>query len=84
VRVLKLAALDVTTFRRLVGAVEAHATEEHARRISVRCQTAHRGAYSALLEAGYRVHWTDLRMTLDGHDEIAAADGGIVLSNWEI
>jgi predicted N-acetyltransferase YhbS len=84
VRVLKLAALDVTTFRRLIGAVEAHAAEEHARRISVRCQTAHRGAYSALLEAGYRVHWTDLRMTLDGHDEIAAADGGIVFSNWEI
>jgi hypothetical protein len=47
-------------------------------------QTAHRTAYTALLETGYRVHWTDLRMTLDGHDEVVPADGGIVFSNWEI
>lgn len=84
VRVLKLAALDLPTFRRLIGAVEAHASEEDARRVSVRCQTAHRTAYTALLETGYRVHWTDLRMTLDGHDEAVPAAGGIVFSNWEI
>jgi len=84
VRVLKLVALDLPTFRRLVVGVEAHATEERARRVSVRCQTAHRTAYTALLQAGYRVHWTDLRMTLDGHEEMAPADGGIVFSNWEI
>jgi predicted N-acetyltransferase YhbS len=84
VRVLKLAARDLPTFRRLVGGIEAHAAEEHARRISVRCQTAHPTAYTALLETGYRVHWTDLRMTLDGHDERAPAGGGIVFSNWEI
>jgi predicted N-acetyltransferase YhbS len=84
VRVLKLAARDLPTFRRLVGGIEAHAAAEDARRISVRCQTAHRTAYTALLETGYRVHWTDLRMTLDGHDERAPAEGGIVFSNWEI
>jgi putative acetyltransferase len=84
VRVLKLAALNLPAFRRLIGAVEAHASEEDARRVSVRCQTAHRTAYTALLESGYRVHWTDLRMTLEGHDEVVPAEGGIVFSNWEI
>ena len=84
VRVLKLAARDLPTFRRLVGGIEAHAAEEDARRISVRCQTAHPAAYAALLQSGYRVHWTDLRMTLDGHDERAPEGGGIVFSNWEI
>jgi ribosomal protein S18 acetylase RimI-like enzyme len=84
VRVLKLVAVGLPAFQRLIRAVEAHAVEEHARRVSVRCQTAHRTAYTAMLDAGYRVHWTDLRMTLAGYDELAPADGAIVFSNWEI
>jgi hypothetical protein len=30
------------------------------------------------------VHWTDLRMTLEGSGEELARDGGVVFSNWEI
>ena len=71
-RVLKLVARDLETFRRLVRAVESDAAEVRARRLAIRCQTAYRDAYSTLVEAGYRVHWTDLRMTLDGKAERAA------------
>jgi GNAT superfamily N-acetyltransferase len=84
VRVLKLVASDVPALRRLVEAVEAHAWRQKARRVSIRCQTAYRDAYGALLESGYRVHWTDLRMTLDGKTETPACGEGVVFSNWEI
>ncbi|MGH7560702.1 MAG: GNAT family N-acetyltransferase [Gemmatimonadales bacterium] len=84
VRVLKLVADDLPTFRRLLGAVEAHAAEERARRLGIRCQTAFRDAYAALVDAGYRVHWTDLRMTLDGRGELPPRNGAILFSNWEI
>jgi GNAT superfamily N-acetyltransferase len=83
-RVLKLVARDLASFRRLVQAVEAHAVEEGARRLAIRCQTAYPEAYSALVEAGYRVHWTDLRMTLCGREERPAVGAGVVFSNWEI
>jgi predicted N-acetyltransferase YhbS len=83
-RVLKLAAKNLGAFRRLLEALEASAWKSHARRIAIRCQTAYREAYGALLDAGYRVHWTDLRMTLDGNAEEIARDGGVVFSNWEI
>jgi hypothetical protein len=49
----------------------------------VRCQTEFASAYLRLLSRGYRVHWTDLRMTLDGFEQ-RSPDGGIVMSNWEI
>ena len=84
VRVLKLVARDLGVLRKLVDAVESGARQVKARRVSIRCQTAYRAAYSALLEAGYSVHWTDLRMTLAGKDETMPRDGGVVLSNWEI
>lgn len=83
-RVLKLVAGSPAVFRRLLAAVETHARQEGARRLGVRCQTAFREAYAALIAASYRVHWTDLRMTLEGHEETAPADEGIVFSNWEI
>lgn len=83
-RVLKLVARDLVTFRRLVRAVEADAAEARARRLAIRCQTAYRDAYAALVDAGYRVHWTDLRMTLDGKAERAARGDGVMFSNWEI
>ena len=83
-RVLKLAARELDAFRRLLGALEATAAGVHARRIAIRCQTAYRAAYGALLDAGYRVHWTDLRMTLEGRAEGRVANGGVVFSNWEI
>jgi GNAT superfamily N-acetyltransferase len=84
IRVLKLAAKNLSAFRRLLSALEASAWSVHAKRIAIRCQTAYRDAYGALLEAGYRVHWTDLRMTLDGKREESPPGEGILFSNWEI
>ena len=52
------------------------------RRVAVRCQTAQPEAYLHLIGHGYRVHWTDLRMTLRGRGEPVPA--GVVMSNWEI
>jgi len=52
------------------------------RRIAIRCQSRFQEAYSWLLEQGFRVHWTDLRMTLRGFAEPPPA--GVLLSNWEI
>jgi hypothetical protein len=36
-----------------------------------------------VVEAGGRVRWTDLRMTLDGYPARRSGDA-VVLSNWEI
>lgn len=84
VRVLKLAARDLASFQRLIAALGADAWAVRGRRVTIRCQTAYHAAYGALLNAGYRVHWTDLRMTLDGKAEGTARNGGVVFSNWEI
>ncbi len=83
VRVLKLVAREGAAFRELIRAVEAAGWARGARRVAIRCQTAYREAYGALLELGYRVHWTDLRMTLDGAEQ-ETGNGAVVFSNWEI
>lgn len=83
-RVLKLVARDLGAFGRLIQAVEGAARHAKAHRVSIRCQTANGSAYGALLDAGYAVHWTDLRMTLAGKDEVAPRDGAVAFSNWEI
>lgn len=83
-RVLKLVARDLDAFRRLIPAIERDAVGAGARQASFRCQTAYTSAYEVLLDAGYLVHWTDLRMTLAGKPELPAKDGGVVFSNWEI
>jgi len=82
-RVLKLVARDLEVFRRLLAALECHAWESGARRVALRCQTAYQPAYGALVDAGYRVHWTDLRMTLEGKGEGMPGEA-VVFSNWEI
>ncbi|HEX9895384.1 MAG TPA: GNAT family N-acetyltransferase [Gemmatimonadales bacterium] len=82
-RVLKIAARDLPAFRALLETLERDAADLKAHRISLRCQTAFSEAYAALLDAGYRVHWTDLRMTLPGATERITGPG-IVMSNWEI
>jgi predicted N-acetyltransferase YhbS len=84
IRVLKLAARDASAFGQLLCALEGSAWNARARRIAIRCQTAYHASYAALLEAGYRVHWTDLRMSLDGKREPLARHGGVLFSNWEI
>jgi len=83
IRVLKVVATDFDVFAALLQAVVAEAAKRGLRRVAVRCQTAYRRAYSDLLASGFRVHWTDLRMELDGHEERLPANG-VVLSNWEI
>ena len=82
-RVLKLAAVDDEAFDRLLEAVQGVAHRERVRRVAIRCQTAFADAYLRLVAHGYRVHWTDLRMSLHTHPEPPPA-AGVVLSNWEI
>jgi ribosomal protein S18 acetylase RimI-like enzyme len=83
IRVLKLAALDSAALAELVDRVVREAMARGLRKVTLRCQTAYRAAYRLFLELGFRVHWTDLRMTLDGYEEPMIADG-VVFSNWEI
>jgi GNAT superfamily N-acetyltransferase len=83
-RVLKLFADSHDAFERLVLAIELCAGKSGLRRVSIRCQTAYPEAYRALLERGYRVRWTDLRMTLTGYPEQALPQGQVLFSNWEI
>ena len=82
VRVLKLVAADLQVLAELIDAVQSAAEEETVRRVAVRCQTAYADAYLYLVSQGFRVHWTDLRMTLREFGETQAP--GIVMSNWEI
>jgi hypothetical protein len=82
-RVLKLVARDLRSFDEVLAAAEWLAHREGLRRIGVRCQTRYGAAYGRLVERGWRVHWTDLRMTLQGYAE-PPVTGGVVWSNWEI
>lgn len=82
-RVLKLVARHGAAFDATVNAVEAAAADAGIKRVSVRCQTAWDWAFRRLVTRGYRVRWTDLRMTLDGYPE-HRPDAGVVFSNWEI
>lgn len=81
-RVLKLVARDVATACELLAAVEREAAARSLPVVSVRCQGAQLALFGALVADGYRVHWTDLRLTFAGHDEPAVT--GVLLSNWEI
>jgi GNAT superfamily N-acetyltransferase len=82
-RVLKLVASGPAAFDRLLQALHASALGERVSRVAVRCQTEFTQAYLRLIELGYRVHWTDLRMLLQGYPQPHPAQG-IVMSNWEI
>jgi GNAT superfamily N-acetyltransferase len=82
-RVLKLVARDASAFDRLLDVLPVAAAREKVGRIAVRCQSEFAPAYLRLVTRGYRVHWTDLRMTLQGFAQ-KTPDQGIVMSNWEI
>ncbi len=84
VRVLKLYAVSATAFTTLMAGVEALAADTGIGRVAIRCQTRYAEAYRVLIDRGYLVRWTDLRMTLDGHGESRLASGAVLLSNWEI
>jgi ribosomal protein S18 acetylase RimI-like enzyme len=82
VRILKVAAVDLPGFRELVDGVCRDAAARGLRKVTIRCQTGFQDAYRDLVALGFRVHWTDLRMTLAGYEE--PVRGGVVFSNWEI
>jgi GNAT superfamily N-acetyltransferase len=83
VRVLKLAARTEASFDAAISAVEAAAAKAGIRRIAIRCQSRYADAFRRLIARGYRVRWTDLRMTYEGYPE-QHAPRGVVFSNWEI
>jgi GNAT superfamily N-acetyltransferase len=81
-RILKLAAGTDEAAATVIGAVEREAAAASLGRVSLRCQTAHADLYALLIGEGFRVQWTDLRMTLVGKPEPRRS--GVLLSNWEI
>jgi len=83
VRVLKLAARDPRTFDAAIATTEAAAARAGIRRVAVRCQTRFDDAFRRLVARGYRVRWTDLRMTYEGYSE-PHPGRGVLFSNWEI
>jgi GNAT superfamily N-acetyltransferase len=83
VRILKLAARDERAFQAVITATEAAAARAGIRRVAVRCETRHTLAFRWLVERGYRVRWTDLRMTYEGYPEPDLPEG-VLFSNWEI
>ena len=84
VRVLKLFAPTPSVFLALIQAVEGVARRLRIGRVAVRCQGRFTGAYAALIDRGYAVRWTDLRMTLAGYPEPELPPGAVLFSNWEI
>lgn len=83
-RVLKLVARSPAAFERLLDALPAAAAQERVARVAIRCQTEFAPAYLRLVARGYRVHWTDLRMTLLDYPQRLPRSGAVVMSNWEI
>ena len=83
-RVLKVYAENADVFGRLLVILESCAAGHRLRRVAIRCQTAYPAAYQQLVDRGYRVRWTDLRMTLEGWPELEPPKGHIMFSNWEI
>ena len=83
-RVLKLFADSLEVFVQVVLALEAMAERLRLPAVAIRCQTGYEGAYRKLTELGYRVRWTDLRMTLGGYAEPTVPGEEVLFSNWEI
>jgi GNAT superfamily N-acetyltransferase len=83
-RVLKMVARSEADFDQLVTQLCAHARVKSARRVAIRVQGQYGDIYRRLVARGARVRWTDLRMSLHEYAESRPANGGIVLSNWEI
>jgi GNAT superfamily N-acetyltransferase len=84
VRVLKMVARTEADFDQLVTQLCADARAKGSRRIAIRVQGQYGDVYRRLIARGARVRWTDLRMSVHEYAESRPANGGIVLSNWEI
>jgi GNAT superfamily N-acetyltransferase len=84
IRVLKMVARTETDFDQLATQLCAHARVKGSKRVAIRVQGHYSDVYRRLMARGARVRWTDLRMSLHEYAESRPANGGIVLSNWEI
>lgn len=82
-RVLKLVLADENDIVDMMTLVADFARRSGTRGASVRVQGEYGLAYRLLVQAGARVRWTDLRMTVGGFEE-QRPERGMVLSNWEI
>jgi GNAT superfamily N-acetyltransferase len=82
-RVLKLVLAREEQLDAMVRALADYARRSGARRVAFRVQGEYAAIYRRLIEIGGRVRWSDLRMTVAGHEE-GRARAGVVLSNWEI
>ncbi len=83
-RVLKLFADSEDAFSRLLVGVEQSASSVGLPKVSFRCQTAYAKAFGVLVQRGYRVRWTDLRMTMAEFPEAEIPTDEVLYSNWEI
>lgn len=83
-RLLKLFADGLDVFDKLLNGLECCAAGRGLDRLAVRCQTEFSGAYVELVRRGYRVRWTDLRMTLEGFPSGGVQADQVLFSNWEI
>jgi GNAT superfamily N-acetyltransferase len=80
---LKLVASTPSAFERLLQSLQISALNERVSRVAIRCQTEFPQAYLRLIDLGFRVHWTDLRMLLQGYPQ-RTPEQGVLMSNWEI
>lgn len=81
-RILKLVARDLAAAERAIDLAAAEAARHRLAHLTVRCQGAQPDLYGVLIGRGWRVQWTDLRMTLADFPEVDP--DGVVLTNWEI
>jgi len=82
-RVLKLVLAREDLFTDMARSLCDFARRSGTRRVALRVQGEYQTTYQRLIRMGARVRWTDLRMSLTGHEE-RRANGALVLSNWEI
>jgi GNAT superfamily N-acetyltransferase len=82
-RVLKLVVRDEAMFNQLLVQLADLARRSATARVAIRLQGDYASLYRRLIGFGARVRWTDLRMALEGYEEIPPKFG-IALSNWEI
>lgn len=82
IRLLKLVATNLDAALELVELLDKLLSELQLEFLSIRCEGRMQELYAGLIDAGFRVNWTDLRMTLAGYGEPSYR--GIFLSNWEI
>ncbi|MFN8571882.1 MAG: GNAT family N-acetyltransferase [Gemmatimonadaceae bacterium] len=83
-RVLKLVLADESNITALATMLRSVARRTGTRRVAIRVQGEYPAAYAALVAAGGRVRWTDLRMALPVAGDADSERRGMVLSNWEI